>query len=399
MAINDMTIEQSSAVLNAIVLQATGQNPTLDTTNPKNFVTVAQTLLKTGYDPIISAISQVLTRTIFSIRAYSRRFGGLEVSAQRWGNHVRKVASIDSAFEDDERLSLVDGQSVDHYKVNKPKAIQTNFYGEHTYQRHVTIFKDQLDTAFKSPTEFASFISMVMQNIYDQIEQANEEFDRATIANFIVGKYAETLDVIHLVTEYNDYLGLTGDDRYDSTTIRTPSVYNDFIKWVYARLKNLTDLMAERSVKYHMLPKDGEGNNLALMRHTPANRLKMYIYSPVMNEITARVLSDIYHDDKLKMADHERVTYWQNIDEPDSIKADANVFNPATGGITTTGARTINNLFGVLFDEEAIGVTNVNEWSQSTPLNAAGGYTNIYWHWTRRHWNDFTENGLVLVLD
>lgn len=396
MAINDLTIVQSSAVLNAIVRQATGQAPTLDTTNPANFVTVAQTLMKRGYDPIINAISQVLTRTIFSIRPYTRRFGGLEVSAQRWGNHIRKLTALDSPFEDDERLSLVDGQSVDHYRVNKPKVIQTNFYGEHQYQRHVTIFKDQLDTAFNSPSEFSSFISMVMQNIYDQIEQANEEYDRATIANFIVGKtVSDTASVIHLVAEYNDYIG----GSYTSETIREPAVYNDFIKWVFARLKNITDLMAERSVKFHMLPNDAQGHAIPLMRHTPANRLKMYIYSPVMNEITARVLSDIYHDDKLKMADHERVTYWQNINVPDSIKATANVFDPILGGITVTKETTVNNLFGVLFDDEAIGVQNINEWSQSTPLNAAGGYTNIWWHWTRRHWNDFTENGIILLLD
>lgn len=396
MAINDMTIVQSSAVLNAIVKEATGQNPSIDTTNPKNFVTVAQTLLKSGYDPIINAISQVLTRTIFSVRPYTRKFKGIEVSAQRWGNHVRKVASIDREFEDDQRLTLVEGESIDHYKVKKPRVIQTNFYGEHQYQDHITIFKDQLDTAFKNPTEFSSFISMVMQNMYDRFEQANEEFDRATIGNFIVGKYAsDSSNVIHLVTEYNAYVG----GEYTTDTIKEPTVYNDFIKWFYARMKTLTDFMAERSVKFHVCPQDGEGNDLPLMRHTPASRLKMYIYSPVMNEITARVLSEIYHDEKLKLADHERVTYWQSIDHPDSINMDANYFKASDGSIDNTGAVLLNNVFGVLFDDEAIGVTNVNEWSQSTPLNAAGGYTNIYYHWTRRHWNDFTENGVILLLD
>lgn len=396
MAVNDMTIVQSSAVLNAIVKEATGQNPSLDTTNPKNFVTVAQTLLKSGYDPIINAISQVLTRTIFSVRPYTRKFAGIEVSAQRWGNHVRKVASIDREFENDQRLTLEEGQSVDHYSVKKPQVIQTNFYGEHLYQDHITIFKDQLDTAFKNPTEFASFISMVMQNMYDRFEQANEEFDRATIGNFIVGKYvSDTANVIHLVTEYNAYVG----GEYTSDTIKEPTVYNDFIKWFYARMKTLTDLMSERSMHFHVCPLDGEGNKLPLMRHTPTSRLKMYIYSPVMNEITARVLSDIYHDDKLQLADHERVNYWQSINHPSVINMDANYFKASDGSIDNTGAVTIYNVFGVLFDEEAIGVTNVNEWSQSTPLNAAGGYTNIYYHWTRRHWNDFTENGVVLLLD
>lgn len=395
MAINDMTIEQSSAVLNALYLQATGQNPTLDTTNPKNFVTVAQTLLKTGYDPVISAISQVMSRTIFSVRPYTAKFRGLEVSAQRWGNHVRKVNYLDQSFEDDDRLSLTDGSSVDPWVIKKPSVIQTNFYGEHVYQRHTTIFKDQLDVAMSSASEFGGFVSGQLSNINDQIEQANEEFDRATIANFIVGKVAkDSASVIHLVTEYNAYIGGT----YTSETIREPDVYREFVKWVYARIKNLIALLAERSVKWHILPLKNNAP-AALMRHSPADRLKMYTYSPVMNEITARVLSEIYHDDKLSMIDHEEVTYWQNIDVPDSIKADANVFDPTTGGIVTTGETTVNNIFGVIFDEEAIGVTNVNQWAQSTIMNPRGGYSNTFWHWTRRNWVDFTEQGIVLLLD
>lgn len=395
MAINDMTIEQSSAVLNALYLQATGQNPTLDTTNPKNFITVAQTLLKTGYDPVISAISQVMSRTIFSVRPYTAKFRGLEVSAQRWGNHVRKVNYLDQDFENDDRLPLTDGASVDPWIIKKPSVIQTNFYGEHVFQRHTTIFKDQLDVAMSSASEFGSFVSGQLSNINDQIEQANEEFDRATIANFIVGKVAkDSASVIHLVTEYNEYIS----GSYTSETIREPEVYREFVKWVYARIKNLIGLLAERSVKWHILPLKNNAP-AALMRHSPANRLKMYTYSPVMNEITARVLSEIYHDDKLSMIDHEEVTYWQNIDVPGSIKADANVFDSETGGIVTTGETTVNNIFGVIFDEEAIGVTNVNQWAQSTPMNARGGYSNTFWHWTRRHWNDFTENGVVLLLD
>lgn len=409
MAVNNMTIEQISSVLNAVVKQATGREPNIDTTNTKNFVTVAQNLLKAGYDPVISAISQVLTRTIFSVRPYTAKFGGLYKDAQTWGNHVRKINFLDSDFENDDRLPLTDGQSVDPWVINKPKVIQTNFYGEVTYQRHVTIFKDQLDTAMSSPTEFASFISGVMSNINDQIQQANEELDRATLANFIGGKYAsDRYNVIHLVTEYNDYLGLEDDptadppvvNRYTSVTIRQPAVYSEFIRWVYARIKNLTDLMAERSVKFHVLPKDAiTQNDLPLLRHTPADRLKMYLYSPVENEITARVLSELYHDDKLKLSDHERVTYWQNIDHPDSINVDAVYYKASDGSTDNTGGIVLNNIFGLLFDEEAIGVTNVNEWSQSTPINPRGGYSNIYWHWTRRYWNDFTENGLVLLLD
>jgi len=392
MAMNDMTIEQASTILNAVINQATGANKTLTDVDTKNLISVAQTVLKTGYDPMTAAISQVLSRTIFSVRPYSKKFKGLEVSAQRWGNHVRKLQMIDDTFEDDERLSLVDGQSVDMYKVKKPKPLQTNFYGEITYQKHITLYKDQLDTAFSSIGEFSSFISMVLQNQSDQITQSNEEFDRMAIANFIGGKYAgDTDSVIHLVTEYNAYAGTS----YTTATIKDPTVYEPFIKWVFGRIKTLTGYMSERSELFHM-----NITNKAIKRHTPARRMKIYLYAPIMNDITASVLSDIYNDELLKMADHENVNYWQNIAVPDSIKVTPTYMNVTDGSLTVGNSPiTIENVFGVIFDEEAIGVNSCNQWSERTPMNAAGGYTNLYNHWTRRYWNDFTENGVLLLMD
>lgn len=388
MAVNDMTIEQVSTVLNAIVEQATGKQPTIQVTDTSSFVTVAQTALKTGYDTVLNAISQVLSRTIFSVRPYNRKFRGIEVSTQKWGNHVRKLQLIDNTFENDERYSLTEGQSVDMYKVKKPKPVQTNFYGQITFQDHITIFRDQLDVAFSSPTEFASFISMIMQNMSDRFAQMDEEFDRSAVANFIGGKIIGGTDVIHLVTEYNDYAGTS----YTSTTIKDPTAYEPFIKWVFGRIKTLVGMMGERSIKYHTNLTDKP-----LMRHTPVGNLKMYLFAPVLNDITSSVLSDIYNDELLRFAEHEEVSYWQNIDNPDALKLTASYMTAA--GAITTGSVDSTGIFGVLFDEEAVGSNRCNEWSERTPMNAAGGYSNIYWHWTRRYWNDFTENGIVLMLD
>ena len=65
MAANDLTINQISTVLGEIVGQATGSKP-MAVTDTSSFVTVAQIGLKTGYDTIATAISQVLSHTIFS---------------------------------------------------------------------------------------------------------------------------------------------------------------------------------------------------------------------------------------------------------------------------------------------------------------------------------------------
>ena len=392
MSVNDLTFNQLSTVLNGIVAQATGTSP-ITPTNTSEFVTVAQMGLKAGYDVLNTAISQVLSKTIFSVRPYTAKFKSLQMSEQRYGNHVRKLQMLDSSWSNDDRLALVDGESVDQQIVKKPETIQTNFYGSNVYQKQTTVYRDQLDMAFTGPDEFQRFIAMQMQNISDQMEQAHENTARATLANLIGGviSIGNTAQVIHLLTEYNSVTGLT----LDSNTVYQPTNYAPFMKWVYGRIAAIADMLTERSMVYHA---NLEGK--PIMRHTPQNYLNVYLISRAMHDITSRVLADTYHDNFLKLADHETVNYWQSIETPDTINVKPVYFNKADGSLTTAvEAMTQANIFGVMFDDEAAGYVRVNQWSAPAPFNARGGYQNTFWHFTDRYFNDFTENAVVLLMN
>lgn len=409
---NDLSFTQLSTVLNSIASQATGK-AALTATNTSEFVSVAQTALKTGYDPVLGAISQVLSRTIFSTRPYSRKFGGIEVSNQKFGNITRKLNISDKDFEDDSRMALTDGEAVDMFKVNKPNILQTNFYGANVYEKSITIFRDQLDCAFSTPEEFGMFISMTMQNAVDLLEQARENLARATIANFMGGKIAgDTGNVIHLLTEYNALLGLTESTTPAAFTVETiylPENFKPFMQWVYSRIAALSAMMTERSELFHMNVTNfgGEmsggtasgGTDKTVMRHTPMTNQKVYLYAPARFQTEAMVIADTYHDNFIKYADNDTINFWQSIKTPGSIKVKPTYMLP-TGELTTPAAATqTDNIFGVMFDENALGYTLVNQWSAPTPFNAKGGYSNIFWHETARYWNDFTENGIILLLD
>ena len=400
---NDLSFDQLSTVLTSITNQATGVN-NIAPVDTASFVTVAQMALKTGYDPLATAISQVLSRTILSVRPYTRKFRGLNVSNQRYGNHVRKLLTIDKPFEDDDRLKLVDGESIDQYKVNKPKVLQTNFYGANQYQKSVTIYKDQLDCAFSSPDEFASFISMVMQNASDMIEQAHEETARATINNLITGIYAaETTTgelntlaksnggrrAINLLTLYNQANGVT----LKVSDIFKSENFESFVKFAFSTINTLADLMTDRISLFA-----SQLTNYTIIRHTPKNRMKFYLYTDLVNKINSEVYSSIFNPDFLKLVDFEKVNFWQSVLKPSQINTKAAMLN-RDGTIKTAGVGTISHVVGVLFDEEAAGYTTVNQWSQPSPFNARGGYYNQFWHFTDRYWNDFTENVVIFYIE
>lgn len=391
MAVNALTVEQASSVLNSVVSQATG-NSALTALTGADFATVAQVGLKAGYDPLLNAIGQVLTRTIFSSRPYTAKFKGVQISKDRWGNIVRKLQLSDQAFDDNQAFELVDGESIDMYKVKKPAVKQTNFYGSITWQKQSpTIYKDQLDVAFSSPGEFAQFYSMIAENVANQIEQANENMARAILCNFIAGRIVENNAncVRHLVTEYATAMGIT-----DKDTVLTPTYFDGFMKWVFAEVATAAQMLTERSSIYHT-----NFTGLPIERHTNPGDLRVYLNTPTVFQTNTRVLADAYHDNYLKWADHENVNFWQSISSPSSINT-IPVYMKPDGTLTSPEVAMNNNkVFGVLFDRDALGYNICNEWSASTPFNAAGGYTNLFYHFTHRYWNDFTENGIVLLLD
>lgn len=388
MPVNDLTFNQLSTVLSGITSQATGA-AVLAPVDTASFVSVAQTALKTGYDPIINAISQVLSRTIFSVRPYSRRFSGLEVTRERYGNHIRKLQALDLPFEDDDRLALTDGQSIDQYVVRKPGVLQTNYYGENVFQKHITIFRDQLDTAFSGPDEFGRFISMILSNASDQIEQAKEGVERATVANLIAGVTEVNGDgVFHLVTLYNAFAGTS----LTSETVAQPENWRPFVQWMVGFLGNLMDKMAERSQLYHL-----NITGKTVMRHTPAADRHMYLASDFVNHMESGAMSNTFHDNYLNVGTFNKVTFWQDIQTPRSINVDAGYITAA--GAVAHSAVHLSQVVGVIHDREAAMTCTVNEWQANSPFNARGGYTNMFWHFTTRYLNDFTENAVVLLLD
>lgn len=388
MAVNDLTFNQLATVLAGITSQATGAT-TLAPVDTASFVSVAQTALKTGYDPIINAVSQVLSRTIFSVRPYSRRFSGLEVTRERYGNHIRKLQALDLPFEEDDRLKLTDGQSIDQYVVKKPGVLQTNYYGENVFQKSLTIFRDQLDTAFSGPDEFGRFISMILSNASDQIEQAKESVERATVANLIAGVTEVNEDaVFHLVTLYNGFAGTT----LTSETVAQPENWRPFVQWLVGFMANLMDKMAERSQLYHL-----NITGKPVMRHTPAADRHIYLASDFVNHMEAGAMADTFHDEYLKFGTFNKVTFWQDIKNPRAINVNAGYITAA--GAVANSAVQLSQVVGVIHDREAAMTCTVNEWQANSPFNARGGYTNMFWHFTERFLNDFTENAVVLLLD
>ena len=402
MSVNTLTFEQCSTVLNSLVQQATGRASVINT--EADFISVAQTALSLGTDVIYNTLSNVLARTIFSIRPYSASMGGLEKSLPQWGAYMRKFNIVASDWADDdaykypvtydatETVPSGNGGSVDPWVINKREFIQTNFLGQSVFSDHYTIFEDQLETAFRNSEEFGQFLSMITTDMSNKIELAKENLSRGLVSNFIGGLIAENNSsrVVHLLTEYNTATG----GSYTATSIMLPANFSPFMKWVYARIAGVASLFKEMSTRYQTTL-----NSKPVPRHTPYNRQKMYMLGQDRYQIDARVLADTFHDNYLRYADVETINFWQGIETPDKIVIKPTYTN-TSGVVTTAGsAITQTGVFALLFDEDAMGWSMIHNKVIPTPVNPRGEYRNMWYHMRLRCFSDNTEKGVVFLLD
>jgi len=390
MAVNTLSFEQIATVMNQLYKMVTNQTAQAMVTTA-DFVTVAQKTLQAGYDPVLGAISQVLGRTIWgSDRPYVGKLGGLQRSAQEYGYITRKLNISDKDFSNSEAFTLTDGQSVDMYKVNKPNVLQMNFYGQTVIDKDVTVFRTQLKNAFRSPEELGSFISMVLQNANDMIEQKRETLRRMTLANLVGGKIAANNGIIHALTEYNADTGLS----LTATTVKDPANWGEFIKWLHARMADVSNMFTERTGMYQI---QVTGNYVS--HHTPVQDQRIFMLSKYLNAIKSRVMSGTFNDDFIKFAYTEEVSFWQSPDNLAKINVTP-VYLQADGTLATAQAAVEqDNIIAVMMDRDAAGITVMDEETAQTPYNTKGKYWNINFSAIARYWNDFMEKCAVIILD
>lgn len=403
MSVNTLTFEQCSTVLNSLVQQATGRQSVIST--EADFISVAQTALSLGRDVIYNTLSNVLSRTIFSIRPYSASMKGLEKSLPQWGSYMRKFNIVASDWKDDDAFKWPvtydstqtghetgNGYSVDPWVINKREFIQTNFLGQSVFEDSYTIFETQLKTAFRNSEEFGQFLSMMTTDMSNKIELAKENLTRGLVANFIGGILAEndSSRVVHLLTEYNATTGLS----LTGTTVMQPANFAPFMKWVYARIAGIASLFREMSIRYQTTI-----NSKPVPRHTPYDKQKMYMLGQDKYQIEASVLANTFHDDYLKFADVETINFWQGISTPDKIYVKP-TYTSTAGAVTVAGsAIEKTGVFAVLFDEDAMGWALTDQAVIPTGINGRGRYNTLWYHMMLKCFSDNTEKGVVFLLD
>lgn len=335
-------------------------------------------------DNYVKTLIDHIGKVVFVNRPYTGSTPSVMMDSWEYGAILEKIQyeGLPDAEENDS-WELENGRSYDPNVFYKPE-VSAKFYSERrTFDIPMSFAQRQVKTAFSNAAQLQAFFAMIETAISNGMTVKMDSLVQLTLANAIATVYGNRLTN---PVQYYDLVGryrtATGDN---SVTPENAMVKPEFTRWasmemrrVLARLKKLSTLF-NAGGKY---------------RHTPSDRLHLILHSDFTAAAEAYLYSDTYHNEFVKLPKAEEVAFWQGSGTGFGWSDTSKVI------VTPRGSQesiTVNNVVGIAFDRDALGVTNLDR-RVTTNWNPRAEFTNNWYKFDAGYFNDFNENVVVFTL-
>lgn len=370
-----MEVTQVYELVNNVAKQSLGETA-IEVADTSSLIALGDTVLSStqSTENFIKTLVSRIGRTIIKFRKYDNQLAPIVMEDMEWGAVVQKIRVLMPEVTTDDAFELTDGDSIDMYKIKKPKAEVKLFYKKSAYSCYVTIQEFQLKEAFLSATAMGSFISAIFGEIKNYLELAIENLSMLCMNNYMV--LTKPAQQINLVSMYNAVTG--------KALTASGALYDEaFLRFAIGQMNLIGKKMRKMSKLYN-----AEGK----VRFTPDKDQMFVMINDFQTAMETQVQYAAFHDDYVKKRANIEIPYWQAQQNPLDIKLKAFDGTKAVN-------KELKNVVGFLFDRDALGTFRKEEAVLTTPINARGRYTNTFWHEDQMWFNDLSENGVVFTLN
>lgn len=414
-----LTTTDGYAFINAMSAEMFGQNATIQAIDESTFASVGESILQAGTENVINTLSLVASRNLIAIRPYKAKFRLMNaLDSGMFSNRIRKISyyaknatptgasntqlftNLAMGFDNGQNPSGGTPQSTESmWLQSTPVTWQSWFGGGIEWQYPYTLYENALKLAFRNGAEFAEFLNGFLVSCANDIETEKEAFSRMVVLNAIAGVADLTASMpgsfVNLTSEFNTKFKKT----YTTAQLKT-TYLSEFLAFFVAFFKTTSDMLENRSIKYHWSPaKTVGGVSYVLPRQTKKADQRCMMIAEFWNDAEALVLPQIFNPQYLSIDSFEKVDYWQNINDPMAIDVTPAIPDVSAPAAQTVGARVqLSNVLGILYDRDAMMVDFHLESVESTPLEARKHYRTI-WNTINKNpiW-DATENFVVFYM-
>lgn len=378
-----MEITQIADIVNETTAQYTGTEA-LDGLDLNKVVDAGAEILDSDKrDHYVRDLIDRIGKVVFVNRPYSGSTPSVMMDSWEYGAVLEKIQyeGIPEA-EDNESWELEDGRSYDPNIFYKPSVSSKFFSERRTFEVAMSFAQKQVKSAFTSAGQVQALFSMIETAISNGMTVKMDSLVQATINNFIATTYGDgtaTPRLCKLLTEYAAFTGKTAPSA--TTALSDP----EFVRFMTFAMKRKASQMEKFGTLF---------NQGGKYRHTSKDRLHVIIHSDAAAAADAYLQSDTYHNEFVKLPNAEKVAFWQGSGTSFAFADTSSII------VTPRGSQSeveINNIVGVMFDRDALGVSNLDR-RVTTNWNPKAEFTNNWYKFDAGYFNDFNENGVIFVL-
>lgn len=389
-----MTVNQIYELINNVTKEILGETALINE-DLSNVVDVGTELFSaSSVDNYVKTLVNHIGRVIFVNREYSGSAPSVLMDGWEFGSVLEKIQADMPQAVENESWDLTDGQSYDPNIFYKP-TVSTKFFNKRiTFEVDLSFTEKQVKESFSNAAQLNGFLSMLFNSVDKSITVKMDSLVMRTINNMA----AETI--------YNEYPNPTGEgtgysDSSGIKAINLLKLYNDKFTKTLTPAQAVTDpefiRFASMTMALHIdrLSKISTLFNVgAKERFTPSDMLHIVMLSDFKAAAGAYLQSDTFHDQYVALPNAEVVPYWQG------SGVDYSFSSVSTIHVTTASTSKEVNCSGILaimFDRDALGVTNLDRRVTSNYNPKAEFFTNFY-KFDAGYFNDLNENFIVFFV-
>lgn len=386
-----MKVEQIAGFVNDMAEEILGESAMVKE-DLSNIVDVGKQIMgATDIENAARSLVDHIGKVMFVIRPYNGAAPSVYRDAWEYGSIMEKIAAEIPEAEENESWELQDRASYDQSIYYKPEVSAKFFNSKTTFETPISMTDIQVRSAFSSGTQMNSYASMLLDAVQKSTSLKLDGLVMRTINNAI----ATTIDA-----EFSGGSGITGHtgvrvinllymyNQANSTNLTFASaiLVPDFIRFCTYYISLYMDRVSKMSRIFNLG---------GMARYTPKDLQHLVLLTDFAEASKIYLQSTTYHDDLVKIKGYETIPFWQasgtGYDLTNCSKINVTIKKgSSTQDVTTSG------VLGVLFDHDALGISNLNQ-RVTSHYNAKGEFTNSWFKSDGSYFNDFNENCVVFV--
>ena len=378
-----MKVTQLKEIVNSATSEVLGKTDVVND-DLSNLVDVGNEIFNTdNIDNYVKKLIDRIGQVIFVNRLYAGGVPSVLMDSWEYGSVVEKISADMPEADENDSWNLQDGQTYSQDTFYQPKVSAKFFNSKVTFDVKLSFTTEQVKESFSNVNELNGFISMLETGVKNSMTVKLDGLIMRTINNMTgqILNSANGLQKVNLLTEYNAVSGQT-------LTANKALMDKDFLKFASLTIKKYQARITKMSTLFNAGGK---------ARFTTTDNLHTVLLSDFADSAEVYLMSDTYHNDTVSLPNHETVPYWQGSGKSYAFNDISKIDVKIDAGNKTAKQVTQTGILGVMFDTNALGVSNLNQ-RTTTSYNARAEFYTNYYKMDAGYFNDLNENFVVFYI-